>query len=125
MRIELDMPNLESVMEGYEITGENRQVNMGELYLANKCGDWEVMTWDYDHISGFSCIVVRKVKPKIWRAEPNKQYEYLQILTFSDYREEKSNMHYESGNYFMPGTANKSLQKAIDAIRSDIDERTK
>lgn len=123
MRVVLDIPDLDSVMEGYEFTGENLRLNMGDLYLADKCGVWEVMTWTFDHISGFSAIIVRKIKPEIWMPKEGQEYQRL-ILCLEYWRDDQLNhTHRDSGNVFKTGSID--LNIAIKTIRSDIDDQVK
>ena len=124
MRIVLDDVDIPAtVMEGYETTGEARLVQAGELYLYDNFGEWGIKQWRSSPVSNSCYIIVRKVKPEIWMPEDGDHYQFVMLVDSTWHDASGNTRHIKTGNRFKPGAAD--LDLAIDAIRSDIDERTK
>ena len=52
--IEIDAP------DGYELTGEYRYLQSGEVYL----GEYGVRTWEADRRSQYQYFILRKIEPE-------------------------------------------------------------
>jgi hypothetical protein len=102
-------------MEGYEYTGEYRQAEKGEYYLAAKT---------VSSCSGTTLNPYLILKKKAWRAEHNYGYFYIaasgrvfhEIERHADYDQAR----YEVGNYYKTrDEAEKAAARVLAAYKGD------
>lgn len=115
MKVEMNLPDLPN---GYEYTGEYRNVTEGEYFLPHLTK--KVKLWDD---TGYSMAQYCIIREKRWRAEKGETYyalttDYI-VFECTDVRSDLDNDFYQAGNYFQ---SEKQAEEASIKIKQLLKE---